>query len=95
MSRCWKRIEQCVALARQHADANKLGDGARERLATLTRASARSWNWWVAGKSNKLIAAELHISIKTVEAHRAKIMHKTAGPFNCRTRQPRHHPPAI
>jgi FixJ family two-component response regulator len=30
----------------------------------------------VAGKSNKLIAAELQISIKTVEAHRAKIMRK-------------------
>jgi len=30
----------------------------------------------VAGKSNKLIATELEISIKTVEAHRAKIMRK-------------------
>lgn len=71
-----ERIEQCVELARQHADSNKQGDGARKRLATLTVRERAVMELVVAGKSNKLIAAELHISIKTVEAHRAKIMHK-------------------
>jgi two-component system response regulator TtrR len=71
-----ERIEQCVGLARQHADSNKQGDGARERLAKLTARERAVMELVVAGKSNKLIAAELHISIKTVEAHRAKIMHK-------------------
>jgi len=32
----------------------------------------------VAGKLNRVIAEELDISIKTVEAHRAKIMEKLA-----------------
>ena len=32
----------------------------------------------IEGKANKVIAAELDISIKTVEAHRAKLMEKMA-----------------
>ena len=71
-----ERIEQCVALARQHADSNKLGDGARERLATLTAREREVLELVVTGKSNKQMAAELQISIKTVEAHRANIMEK-------------------
>jgi two-component system response regulator TtrR len=30
----------------------------------------------IEGKANKVIAAELDISVKTVEAHRAKVMEK-------------------
>jgi two-component system response regulator FixJ len=33
----------------------------------------------IEGKQNKLIAAELAISIKTVEYHRAKLMEKTGA----------------
>jgi DNA-binding NarL/FixJ family response regulator len=28
------------------------------------------------GKSNKQVATKLHISVKTVEAHRSNVMHK-------------------
>lgn len=46
------------------------------RLATLTRREREVMKHVVTGKSNKLMAEALHISIKTVEAHRARVMEK-------------------
>lgn len=46
------------------------------RLATLTRREREIMELVVAGKLNKVIADDLGISIKTVEAHRAKVMEK-------------------
>ena len=45
-------------------------------LATLTPREQEVLDCVVAGKLNKRIAEELHISIKTVEAHRARLMQK-------------------
>ena len=47
-----------------------------ERLASLTQREREVMERVVAGKMNREIAEELAISIKTVEAHRAKIMEK-------------------
>jgi len=71
-----ERVDQCVERARQQVDFNKEKSIARKRLANLTAREREIMELVVAGKPNKIIAAELHISIKTVEAHRAKIMHK-------------------
>lgn len=71
-----ERIDKCVERARQHADINQQGNVARERLAKLTAREREVLELVVTGKSNKLMAAELQVSIKTVEAHRAKIMSK-------------------
>ena len=49
---------------------------ARERVAQLTQREREVLDLVVAGKLNREIAEELQISIKTVEAHRAKIMEK-------------------
>jgi FixJ family two-component response regulator len=46
------------------------------RLATLTQREREVMELIVSGKQNKVIADELGISIKTVEAHRAKVMEK-------------------
>ncbi len=46
------------------------------RMATLTRREREVMAHIVAGESNKLMADALHISIKTVEAHRARVMEK-------------------
>jgi len=59
----------------------RLQDRTRElsaaaRIATLTQREREVMHLIVAGKQNKVIADELEISIKTVEAHRAKVMDK-------------------
>ena len=48
----------------------------RARIATLTDRERSVLRCVMEGKANKVIAAELDISIKTVEAHRAKLMEK-------------------
>jgi FixJ family two-component response regulator len=55
------------------------GDAAsqsREKLARLTPREVQVLDLVVSGKLNKTIADELHISIKTVELHRANMMSK-------------------
>jgi FixJ family two-component response regulator len=46
------------------------------RLATLTLRERQVMDGVIAGKSNKRIADELRISVKTVEAHRGHVMDK-------------------
>lgn len=64
------------------AQARAAADGLRSveaRLAVLTQREREVMDLVVAGKRNREIAEQLHVSIKTVEAHRAKIMQKTGA----------------
>ena len=49
------------------------------RLAALTARERAVMQCIIEGKPNKLIAAELDLSVKTVEYHRAKLMEKTGA----------------
>jgi FixJ family two-component response regulator len=71
-----ERVEKCVLRAHQNASKNTQASTTREHLKKLTAREREVLDLVVTGQSNKQIAAKLKISIKTVEAHRAKIMNK-------------------
>lgn len=50
--------------------------GAAARLAQLTPAQRKVADRVAAGKTNQMIARELLLSIRTVEVHRARLMHR-------------------
>ena len=69
-------VEECI---RRDAGARAAQEAGRlhlERLATLTQREREVLALVVAGKMHREIAEGLDISIKTVEAHRARIMEK-------------------
>jgi RNA polymerase sigma factor (sigma-70 family) len=69
-------VEECLrrdAEARAGHDRHRV---ARERLSQLTQREREVLDLVVAGKMNREIAEQLDISIKTVEAHRARLMEK-------------------
>lgn len=70
------RIRRALELESQQA-ARRERDGAiAHRLELLTQREREVMALVVAGKLNKQIADELNISMKTVEAHRARVMEK-------------------
>lgn len=70
------RVSQALALDRSNRSQRKRLDDCSSRLATLTVRERQVMDRVVAGQSNKVIARELGISHKTVEAHRSRLMRK-------------------
>jgi two-component system response regulator TtrR len=78
----YRRIVELVRdCLRRDAEARASREEAKARagrLATLTQREREVLDRVIAGKVNRVIAEEMQISIKTVEAHRARIMEKLA-----------------
>ncbi|BAU49008.1 LuxR family transcriptional regulator [Sulfurifustis variabilis] len=70
------RIEQCVAEAVRRREERRQREEVARRLATLTPREREVLDGVVAGRTNRAIAAEMKVSVKTVDAHRAKVMDK-------------------
>jgi len=70
-----RALERDAQARERHARRAQLA----ERLAALTERERGVLQRIIEGKANKVIAAELDISVKTVEAHRAKVMEKMAA----------------
>jgi FixJ family two-component response regulator len=70
------RIQQVLHQAAAEAAAGTAIEEAGARLASLTPREREVFDRIVSGQSNKVIAIDLGISVRTVESHRASIMDK-------------------
>ncbi len=75
--RLLKRVRDALGIDARSRSRRAEAEGARELLARLTPRESEVLKWVVAGHTNKAIAKVLGISRRTVETHRARIMHKT------------------
>lgn len=70
------RIERALELDAEIASRRKRDDAISHRIERLTQREREVMQLVVTGKLNKQIADQLDISMKTVEAHRARVMEK-------------------
>ncbi len=74
------RLQRCIegaeAVRRHRSETVEERDQVASRMAQLTPRERQIMELLVAGQSNKSVAAELGISRRTVETHRARIMDK-------------------
>ncbi len=71
-----KRIEEALSFATEAQAQQSQIASIQARLASLSERERQVLEAVVTGKMNKTIAYDLDISIKTVEAHRARVMEK-------------------
>jgi two-component system response regulator FixJ len=70
------RVRQALEIDRQDREVRRRREEAQRRLGGLTAREREVLGLVVAGKANKEIAADLGLSPKTVEVHRAHVMTK-------------------
>jgi two-component system response regulator DctR len=70
------RVEQALAVDAAMHQTDTRAEERRARLASLTEREHEVMQRVAAGKLNKVIADELHVSVRTVEVHRARVYAK-------------------
>lgn len=70
------RIEQALAQSAQQLQLRQVHQGLHQRLGELTERERNVMARVIEGLPNKVIADQLHISVRTVEVHRARVFDK-------------------
>jgi RNA polymerase sigma factor (sigma-70 family) len=71
-----ERIRSAIETDRQAHDASMKRAGVKARMARLTPREREVMKLLVKGETSKEIAYELHLSVRTVEAHRRTVLRK-------------------
>jgi FixJ family two-component response regulator len=71
-----ERVQEALEIDAQRRSARAHRDALMARLSCLTAREREVFDQVVRGKANKVVAIDLGISEKTVEAHRARVMQK-------------------
>lgn len=69
-------VAQAIAKDSEAREVRKDTDAARKKFSMLTRREAETMRLIVQGMANKQMSGQLEISIKTVEAHRSRVIEK-------------------
>jgi two-component system, LuxR family, response regulator FixJ len=72
----WEAIQEAIKWDASHRQQAAERNKAEQRLAKLTPGEHAVLRLLVRGKSNKVIAGELGLSVRTIEVRRAKVMRK-------------------
>jgi two-component system, LuxR family, response regulator FixJ len=76
MQELWQSIQEAIDLDQRTWQQRQQRETDAGKLASLTAAERATFDGLVSGKTNKMIADELRLSVRTVEERRGKLMKK-------------------